>query len=232
MEKFKNFAEDKARKSLNTFLFDNNTQEISMDQKVLKTGTTTVSLVGKDFVVLGADKKSTLGFMVDSKVARKIYPLDTHIALTIAGSVGDALSIVRLLKAHLKLYRLEHGPITVRAAVTLLSNILHGSRYFPYFNQFILAGYDARGPQIYSVDPLGGVDEKDKFYATGSGSPFAYGVLEAEYRENISQKEAISLVYKAIKSAIERDIGSGGKGILIAVIDDKGYREVPEKELK
>lgn len=203
-----------------------------MEQNILKTGTTTVSLVGNNFVVLGADKKSTLGFMVDSKVARKIYPLDSHIALTIAGSVGDALSIVRLLKAQLKLYKLERGPITVKATVTLLSNILHGSRYFPYFNQFILAGYDFRGAQIYSVDPLGGVDEKDKFYATGSGSAFAYGVLEAEYRENISLKEAVSLVHKAIKAAIERDIGSGGEGVLIAVIDDKGYREIPESELK
>ncbi len=203
-----------------------------MEQKTLKTGTTTVSLVGKDFVVLGADQKSTLGFMVDSKVARKIYPLDSHLALTIAGSVGDALAIIRLLKAQIKLYKLERGPITVKAAVTLLSNILHGSRYFPYFNQFILAGYDSRGPQIYSLDPLGGVDEKDKFYATGSGSPFAYGVLETGYKENLTQKDAISLVYRAIKAAIERDIGSGGKGILLAVIDDKGYREIPEKELK
>ncbi|HIQ49923.1 MAG TPA: proteasome subunit beta [Nanoarchaeota archaeon] len=203
-----------------------------MEQNILKTGTTTVSLVGKDFVVIGADKKSTLGFMVDSKVARKIYPLDTHIAITTAGSVGDALSIIRLLKAQLKLYKLEHGPITVRGAVTLLSNILHANRYFPYFNQFIVAGYDYRGPQIYSVDLLGGIDEKDKFYATGSGSPFAYGVLEAEYKENISQKEAISLVYRAIKAAIERDIGSGGKGVLIAIIDEKGYREIPESEIK
>lgn len=203
-----------------------------MDQKTLKTGTTTVSLVGKDFVVVGADMKSTLGFMVDSKVARKIYPIDSHIALTIAGSIGDALAIIRLLKAQLKLYKLDRGPITVRGAVTLLSNILHANRFFPYFNQFIIAGYDSRGPQIFSLDPLGGIDEKDKFYATGSGSPFAYGVLEAEYSEEISQKDAISLVYKAIKTAVERDIGSGGKGVLIAVIDEKGYREIPENELK
>ncbi len=201
-------------------------------EQYLKTGTTTVSLTGRNFVVIGADRKSTLGYMVDSKVARKIYPIDSHIALTIAGSVGDALAIVRLMKAQLRLYKIERGPITVRGAVTLLSNILHGSRFYPFFNQFIVAGYDFRGPQIYSVDPLGGVDEKDKFYATGSGSPFAYGVLETEYSENLSQKDAIALVYKALKAAIERDIATGGKGVLLAVIDEKGYMEIDEKSIK
>ena len=203
-----------------------------MKQEFLKSGTTTVSLVGKNFVVLGAESKSTFGYMVDSKVARKIYPLDTHIALTMAGVAGDALAIIRVLKAQIKLYKLERGPITVKAAVTLLSNMLQSSRYFPYFVQFIIAGYDFRGPQIYSLDPLGAIDEKDKFYATGSGSPFAYGVLEAEYKENLSQKDAIALVYKAIKAAIERDIASGGKKILIAVIDEKGYRELSEQEIQ
>jgi proteasome beta subunit len=201
-----------------------------MEQKLVKSGTTTVSLIGKDFVVMGADQKSTLGFMIDSKVARKIYPLDNHIAITIAGSVGDALAIVRLLKAHFRLYKIERGPISIRAATTLLSNILHGSRFFPYFNQFIVGGVDSKGPQIYSIDPVGGVDEKDKFYATGSGSPFAYGVLEAGYKENMKKDEAIELVLRAIKSAVERDIGTGGKSIMIAVIDKEGYKEM-EKEI-
>ncbi len=203
-----------------------------MEQNALKSGTTTVSLIGRNFVVMGADRKSTLGYMVDSKVARKIYPIDSHIAITIAGSVGDALAVVRLMKAQLRLYRIERGPITVRGAVTLLSNLLHNNRYYPYLNQFIVAGCDFRGPQIFSVDALGGIDEKDKFYATGSGSPFAYGVLEAEYSENLSQRDAIALVYKALKAAIERDIATGGEGVLIAVIDEKGYREVEEGEIR
>ncbi len=201
-------------------------KRISMERNLIKMGTTTVSVVGRNFVVLGADKKSTLGFMVDSKEARKIYPLDEHLAITIAGSVGDALSVIRLLRAQFKLYRMERGKISVRAAATFLSNVLHNSRFFPYYTQFIIAGVDERGAQIYSLDPLGGIDEKDKFYSTGSGSPFAYGVLEAGYREDIPEREAIDLVRKALKSAIERDIGSGGKGINIVVIDENGYREV------
>jgi proteasome beta subunit len=197
----------------------------------VKTGTTTIGLIGKDFVILGAEQKSTMGYMVDSKVAQKVYQLDDHIGLTIAGSVGDALAIVRLLKAQLKLYKLERGPITVRAAATLLSNVLQGSKYYPYMNQFIIAGFD-KEPVVYSMDPLGGFDVKDKFYSTGSGSPFAYGVLEAEFKENMTTDEATALVIRAIKTAIERDIGSGGKEIQIAVIDKNGYRDLSKQDMK
>jgi proteasome beta subunit len=203
-----------------------------MEEKLLKSGTTTISMVCKDCVILGAEQLSSLGYMVDSKVARKIYPLDKHIAITIAGSVGDALAIVRLLKVQFKLYKIERGPITIKAAVTLLSNILQGSKIIPYLNQFILAGIDERGPQVYSIDPFGGYDEKDKYYATGSGSPFAYGVLEAEFRENLPRDEGIKLAVRAMKAAVERDIASGGKGFMIAVIDKDGYRELDEETIK
>ena len=196
-----------------------------------KKGTTTIGLIAKDAVVIGAEQKSTMGYMIESKEAQKIFQLDDHIGFTIAGMVGDALSMVRLLKAQFKLYKLDRGPITMKAAATLLSNILQGSKYYPYMNQFILAGYD-KEPRVYSLDPVGGFDYKDKFYSTGSGSPFVYGVLEAEYKENMSVEEAIALVVKAIKAAIERDIGSGGKDIQVAVIDKNGFRELSKQEMK
>ena len=198
----------------------------------LKTGTTTVGIICKDGVVLGAEKKATIGFTIDSKVSRKIYQLDEHIGMTIAGSVGDAMAIVRLMKAQLKLYKLERGPITIKAAAALLQNILQCHKFYPYMNMFILGGFDDIGPQIWSLDPVGGGSTLDKFYATGSGSPFAYGVLESEFKENITTAEGVPLAIKAIKVAIERDIGSGGKGFTIAVITKEGYKELTEAEIK
>jgi len=200
-------------------------------EKSLKTGTTTIGLIAKDAVVMAAERKSVLGYMVESKVAKKIHKLDEHVGLTIAGMVGDALALVRLLKAQFKLYKLDRGPITIRAAATLLSNILQSTKYFPYLTMLILAGYDSK-PGLYSFDPFGGFSEKDKYYSTGSGSPFAYGVLEAEFKENLSVEEAIPLVIKAVKVAIERDIGSGGKGFEVAVVDKNGYRKLSQQEIK
>lgn len=197
----------------------------------IKKGTTTIGIITKNAAIIGAETKSTMGFLVASKTAEKIHKIDDHIGITIAGSVGDAQALIRLLRAQLKLYKLDRGPITVKAATTLLSNVLQGSKYFPYYNQLIIAGYDSK-PRLYSLDPVGGFDGTDNFYSTGSGSPFAYGVLETKYRENMSEEEGIELIVKAISAAIERDIGSGGKNIEIAVIDDKGYRKIPQSEVK
>jgi proteasome beta subunit len=203
-----------------------------MEQKALETGTTTLGMLAKDAVVIAADSKATMGYLVESKMARKVYQLDNHLGMTIAGMVGDAQMIVRLLKAQFKLYRLERGPISTKAAANLLSNILQGSKYFPYMNQFLLGGYDTRGPAIYSFDLVGGFDSHDKFYSTGSGSPFVYGILEASYREGMSTDDVVALAVKAIRAAIERDIGSGGREIIIAIVDKNGYRELSAADLK
>jgi proteasome beta subunit len=197
----------------------------------VKKGTTTIGMIAKDAVIIAADQKSTMGYMVDSKMAQKIHKVADNIGLTIAGSVGDAAAVARLLKAQYKLYLLERGPITVKAAATLLSNILQGSKYYPFMNQFILAGYD-KAPAVYSFDPLGGFDVNDSYFSTGSGSPFVYGVLEAEFKENMPVDDAIALCVKAIKCAIQRDIASGGKEIQVAVIDKNGYRELTSQEVK
>jgi len=202
------------------------------EMQTLKTGTTTVGIICKDGVVLAAEKKATMGYMIDSKVSRKVYQLDEHVGMTIAGSVGDAMAIVRLMKAQLKLYKLERGPMTIKAAAALLENILQGNKYFPYMNMFILGGVDVNGPQIWSLDPVGGGSNLDKYYSTGSGSPFAYGALEAEYNENITVTEGAALAIRAIKVAIERDIGSGGRGFTVALITKDGYKELTEAEIK
>ncbi|MBI4168180.1 MAG: archaeal proteasome endopeptidase complex subunit beta [Candidatus Aenigmarchaeota archaeon] len=202
--------------------------------QALKTGTTTVGIVCKDGVILAAEKKSTMGYLIASKESEKIYEVDETIGLTIAGAAGDAQALVRYLKAELKLFKIQNQkPLTVKGAATLLSNILQGGRwsYVPYMVQLILGGVDAKGPVVYPMDALGAYDEERKFFSTGSGSPYALGVLEDSYKLNITTDEAAKLAVRAIKAAIERDIGSGGKGIDIMIIKSDGIKKVKGDDL-
>lgn len=193
--------------------------------KVKKTGTTTVGLVCKDGVVLAAEKKSTYGYLIASKEADKIYQLDDHIAMTIAGMSGDAQALVRYLKAELKLFSIENQrKMSVKGATTLLANILQGNKFYPYYVQLIVAGFDSTGPSIYDLDPVGGTEEEKKFFSTGSGSPMALGVLEDSYKEGLSADEGSKLAIRAIRAAIERDIASGGRAIDVAVITKDGIK--------
>ncbi len=186
-----------------------------------KKGTTTVGIIANNCVVLAAESKATLGNLVSSKEAKKVFQLDDKIVVTISGSVGDAQQLIRVMQAELSLYKMENGDSNASAAITLMSNIMQSSRYYPYITMMIMGGIDSEGYHLFNIDPMGGVTE-DKYTSTGSGSPVAFGVLESGFKENLSRDEAVSLAVRSIRAAKERDVYTGGKRIDIAVITEKG----------
>jgi proteasome beta subunit len=206
-------------------------EEKSNMPKYVLTGTTTMGLVCRDGIVMGTDTRATMGTFVAHKKAKKVYPIDDHVAMTIAGGVADAQSVVEILRANSKLYKFEKGfPIPISAVARLAANILFSSRYFPFIVQSIIGGVDDQGPHIFALDPLGSVTE-EKCVSTGSGSPVAYGVLEPGYKEGMPMKDAIPLVVRAVNSAMKRDSASGDS-FDVAVVSKEGYRELSEDEKK
>lgn len=203
-----------------------------MEIKKLESGTTTVGIVCNNAVVLGAERKATMGYLVASKYAHKILRVDEHIGMTIAGLVGDAQALDRYIKAELRLYRLkEERKIPVKAAAHLIANILYSRRFYPYFVQLVVGGHDGK-PQLFSLGPDGSVLEEKEYFSTGSGSPMAFGVLEDKYKKGMTVDDAKKLVVRAIRSAIERDIASGGSGIDVAIVDSRGFHRVSAEEIK
>ncbi|MEM3736823.1 MAG: archaeal proteasome endopeptidase complex subunit beta [Candidatus Bathyarchaeia archaeon] len=196
---------------------------------VLK-GTTTVGVICKDGVILATDTRVTMGTFVAHRRGKKVYPIDNHIAITIAGTVADAQNVVDILKANAALFRVSNRrPISVRATTQLAANILFANRWLPLSLQAILAGIDVEGAHIFTLDPFGSITEEKKFFATGSGSPVAFGILEDGYRENMSLNEAIQLVVRAVTAAMKRDAASGDS-FDVAVVTTEGYRELSEGE--
>ncbi len=201
-------------------------------QEILKTGTTTVGLVCKDCVILAADSKSTLGYLVSSKKAEKILQIDDRIAITTAGGSGDTQALARVLRAEINIYKMtRNAEMTVRGTVTLLANILQSARYYPYMAMLIIGGVDRDGGHILSIDMVGGMEE-EKYASTGSGSPMAYGVLEDSYQDGMLREDGMRLAVRAVKAARERDIFSGGEDIMLAVIDKNGLEFVSREKVR
>jgi proteasome beta subunit len=196
-------------------------------------GTTTVGLICDDAVVLATDKRATMGNLIADKEAKKLYKIDDYIAMTIAGSVGDAQALVRYVSAEARLYKMRTGKnIPPLSCATLISNILHGSRMFPFLTQLVIGGYDfLYGPRLFAIDPIGGLSEETSFTATGSGSPTAYGVLELEYKKDMSLNEGLNLAIKALLSAMERDAFSGN-GVSLAYINKEGVKIFEDEEIE
>ena len=191
-------------------------------------GTTTIGIVFKDGVILATEKRATMGYMIASKKAKKVYKVAERIGMTTAGGVGDAQQLARILTVECNLYQIRRSrSITVGAAATLLSNYLNQNRYFPFYVQLLVGGFDETGPSVYSVDAMGGATKEEEIVATGSGSPMAYGVLEDRFRKDMNEDEAIDIAVRALKSAMKRDAGSG-EGIHIVVITKDKYEILGE----
>jgi len=200
-----------------------------VDQLTLK-GTTTVGVVCEDGVILGSDSRVTMGFYVAHKQGKKVYQIDDHLAMTIAGSVADAQKTVDILTTNAHLYRISLGrPLPISSAARLLSNLLFSVRG-ALMAQVLVGGVDGTGPHVFSIDPFGSLTE-EKCVSTGSGSPVAYGILEDKYREGVAVKGMLPVIVKAVNAAMKRDSASGDN-FNIVVIDSKGYRELGEKEKK
>jgi proteasome beta subunit len=192
--------------------------------EILK-GTTTIGIVFNDGVVLATEKRATMGNLVASKTAKKVYKIAPRIGMTTAGGVGDAQQLARIMQVEASLFEIRRAKhMTVGAVSTLLSNYLNQNRYYPYYVQLLVGGVDEKGPSVYSVDAMGGASREDDIVATGSGSPFAYGLLEDGYRRERNEEEAVDLAVRALRSAMRRDVGSG-EDINVVVITPEKYEE-------
>ncbi|NIU39207.1 archaeal proteasome endopeptidase complex subunit beta [Candidatus Bathyarchaeota archaeon] len=187
-------------------------------------GATTIGLVCSDGVILASEKRVSYGYMVMSRVGKKVFKLADRIGAACAGLVSDMQILVREVGAYTKLFRMDVGrPMPVRSAAKVMSNMLFGRRLFPLITQTIVGGMDDEGPSLYVLDVLGSV-LPDKYAAVGSGAAIAVGVLEQEYKDGLDTTKGKALVIRAIKSAISRDVMSGD-GVDLLVITKEGIQE-------
>jgi len=112
--------------------------------------------------------------------------------------------------------------------------------------QAIVGGVDQTGPHLFNLDPYGSINldpygsiTEEVMVSTGSGSPYAYGVLEAQFQEGKTVQfqegktveEMLKVVVRAVDSAMKRDVASGDS-FDIVVITKQGYRELSSQEKK
>ncbi|MFB6085656.1 MAG: archaeal proteasome endopeptidase complex subunit beta [Halodesulfurarchaeum sp.] len=200
-------------------------------ENVTKTGTTIVGITTPDGVVMGSDMRASLGGrVVSNKDVQKVEEIQQNAALSMSGSVGGAQSYIRSLRAEASLYEARRGEyMSINALATMASNLLRGGPFFMVVP--LLAGMDGEGAHVYSLDPSGS-SLADDYAAQGSGMPYALGVLEQEYTDDLTMAEAVTIAAQAVDSASERDTASGN-GIHITkvtreAVDIVGHKDIEE----
>jgi len=175
-------------------------------------GATTVGVTCPEGVILASEKRVSYGYLVMSRSMKKVFKLTDRIGAACAGLVADMQVLARQVTAYANLFRLEYN---------------RDRRLMPLITQTIIGGIDDEGPSIYALDILGSLIP-DKFTVAGSGAEIAVGILEEEYRDDMTIDETKDLIERAIKSAVSRDIMSGD-GIDYLIITESGTREETTK---
>jgi proteasome beta subunit len=214
-----------------------NTEMQEFNKSILKSNTSLVGIVCKDGVILGADRRSTAGSIVMNKDSQKIHKLNDYLAASYTGSVSDIQLTNKVLPAELRLKELKtKSRATVAEAANLLAMLIYrGIRtpsMVPSIVGTLIGGVNEDGStELYTIEPAGSVVKVKDFDANfSSGMPYILGLLEREWKPDMTIQQGIDLALEAIKSSTQRDIGSGN-GIDVYTITKDGIKHAVSQEI-
>jgi len=188
-------------------------------------GTTTLAFLFNGGVLVAVDSRASMGSYIGSGTVKKVIKISRHLLGTMAGGAADCSFWERNLALQCRVHALREGKrITVAAASKLLANTVYSYRGYGLSMGTMIAGWDkATGPSLYYIDD-DGTRLKGNLFSVGSGSTYAYGVLDTGYRKDLTPDEAVELGKRAIYHATHRDAYSGGV-INVFLINEKGWTQ-------
>lgn len=194
-------------------------------------GTTTLGFKFKGGAVLAVDSRATSGQYIGSGNVRKIIEISPYLLGTMAGGAADCTYWNRVLAKQCRIYELRNRErISVAAASKLLANMVYQYKGYGLSMGVMVAGWDKKGAGLYYVDSDGNRMPGDVF-SVGSGSLYAYGVLDSGYRWDMTDEEAYELGRRAIYHATHRDAYSGGI-VRVYHIKEGGWVRISEQDSK
>ncbi|TBU65544.1 N-terminal nucleophile aminohydrolase [Dichomitus squalens] len=207
----------------------------------IKHGTTTLAFRFQGGVIVAVDSRATAGSYVASGTVKKVIEINPYLLGTMAGGAADCQYWETYLGIQCRLHELRNRErISVAAASKYLSNLVYSYKGMGLSMGTMICGWDKtvripemnrdcteairancrlQGPAIFYVDSDGSRLKGDLF-SVGSGSTFAYGVLDQGYRWDLTDAEAQELGRRSIYAAGHRDAFSGNTVNLYHVKQD------------
>jgi proteasome beta subunit len=190
-------------------------------------GATAVGITFEGGVVFASEQRIAFGNFLVSKSTKKTFEITSQVGATCAGLVADMQILSLQIAALAKIRKMEiKREVPPNSVAKMMSNMMYERRYFPLLTQVIVGGVVDK-PVLYTLDPLGSV-LPDEYAAVGTGAEMALGVLDPQFKSNMTKDEAVDLAKKAVRSASLRDSASGD-GLDIMVITKDGIKESFEK---
>ncbi|EDV25525.1 Proteasome subunit beta type-5 [Trichoplax sp. H2] len=173
-------------------------------------GTTTLAFKFKNGVIVAADSRASMGSYIGSQTVKKVIEINPYLLGTMAGGAADCSFWERVLAERCRVYELRNKErISVAAASKLLANMVYYYKGMGLSMGTMICGWDKRGPGLYYVDS-DGTRMTNYMFSVGSGSTYAYGILDSGFKHDLEDEEAYDLARRAIFHATHRDAYSGG----------------------
>jgi proteasome beta subunit len=212
-----------------------------MDQdlknNILKSGTTIIGIVCKDGIVMASDRRATAGNLIAMKNAKKAVQINDYLVIAGTGNMSDIEMQKKVAAAQLKLKELKSKKRpTVRESANLIGMMTYQNirqpAMIPSIVGTIVGGLNVDGTaELYTIEPSGTAVEVEDYDANfGSGMPYVLGLLERQYKKDLTVKEGVELAIEALKSSTQRDAGSGN-GIDVFTITKKGIKHEVSQEI-
>ncbi|KAM6948992.1 proteasome subunit beta type-5 [Aplochiton taeniatus] len=193
-------------------------------------GTTTLAFKFQRGVIVAVDSRATAGSYIASQTVKKVIEINPYLLGTMAGGAADCSFWERLLARQCRIYELRNKErISVAAASKLLANMVYQYKGMGLSMGTMVCGWDKRGPGLYYVDSEGNRVCGDLF-AVGSGSMYAYGIVDSGLRQDMSVEEACDLGRRAIYQATYRDAYSGGQ-VNLYHVHGEGWTRVSQDDV-
>jgi len=189
-------------------------------------GATAVGITFNEGVVFASERRIAYGNFVVSKTTKKTFVITPHVGAACAGLVADMQILSLQIAALAKIRRMEiKRDVPPNTIAKMMSNMMYERRFFPLLTQVIVGGLVDK-PIIYTLDPLGSV-LPDDYAAVGTGAEMALGVLDPQYKKDLTEAQAVDLAVKSIRAASMRDSASGDN-IDVLVMNKDGAKETTE----
>ena len=205
-------------------------------------GTTIVTAVCADGVVMAGDRRATAGNMISQRDIEKVFRTDEYTCVGISGVAGIGINLVRLFQVELEHYeKLEGRSLSLEGKANRLAGLVSsnlGGALQGLVAVPLLAGYDedlGRG-RIFSYDVAGGRYEEQRFASIGSGSVFARGALKKLYKDGMSLDDVVLTLMQSLYDAADDDSATGGPDMsrrifpMVATVTADGFRRLTEDE--
>jgi len=201
--------------------------------EAVRRGTTAIVCRNSNSVVFTVEKKSSeLQEVIGSE---KIFKVDDHIGVAIAGLTADARVLVDKARVQAQVNILNYDErISVKDSTLNICEYLQlftqNAGVRPFGVSFLIAGVDTNGEaSLYLTDPSGAMWGY-KAWAIGSGTTEARAYLEEHYKEDISDEELKLLPLRTLKELMGDNLNKDTCDVAFIIKDDVKFKLLNEQE--